>query len=304
MTGCVYGCIYNAAYTVRELQKNSNFQYEHDVIVTKVRESSDGVVIEGFHRVTRQPLTFEAGRAYLGAGVIPTAQIVLRSQGAFDKPLTLRDSQYFLFPIIMARGMRDVRDEALFTLSQVFIELLNPQISRHRVHLQVYTYSETIAAAVSKSLGPLKMFARPLQERMLVVQGYLHSEESAAIQMTLMRDGQRDFLQLEPVLNPETPRAVKRVLRELIKQFRAIGGIVVPPMLQIAQPGRGFHAGGSIPMRAQPAQFESDRLGRPFGWSRIHVVDVSVLPTVPSAPITYTVMANAHRIASETEGMD
>lgn len=300
MTGCVYGCIYNAAYTVRELQRNANFRYERDVIVTKLRENSDGVVIEGFHRVTRQPLTFEARRAYLGAGVIPTAQIVLRSQEAFERPLTLRDSQYFLFPIILARGVRDVRDEALFTLSQVFIELLNPQISRHRIHLQVYTYSETIAAAVSKSLGPLKMFARPLQERLLVVQGYLHSDESAAIQMTLKRDGQADFLQLESVLNPETPRAIKRIVRETMGQFRAIGGMAVPPMLQIAQPGRGFHSGGSIPMRAQPSQFESDSLGRPFGWSRIHVVDASVLPAAPSTTITFTVMANAHRIASQT----
>jgi len=300
MTGCVYGCIFNAADTVRELQRQENFRYENDVIVTRAREESDKVFIEGFHRQTGGPLSFQAERVYLAAGVIPTAQILLRSQDAFDHPLTLRDSQYFLFPIIRARGVRNVQSEALFTLSQAFLELLHPQISRRSVHLQVYTYSDTIASAVRRSLGPLKLVARPILERLLIVQGYLHSDESAAIQMTLKRDGAKDFLQLEPLLNSKTAGTVRTVLRELQGQFRALGGVVVPPMLQIARPGRGFHCGSSLPMRSQPGHFETDCLGRPCGWSRLHVVDASVLPTVPATTITFSVMANAHRIASQT----
>ena len=304
MTGCVYGCIYNAAYTVHDMQKHANFRYERDVIVTRLRESSGMVTIEGVHRVTGAPLTFEAKRVYLGAGVIPTAQIVLRSQPAFDQPLMLRDSQYFLFPIIMKRRVRDVDKEALYTLSQAFIELYRPELSRRAVHLQVYTYSDTIATAVRGSLGPLKMFARQLQERLLVVQGYLHSDESPSIQMTLKRDGSKDFLQMDSVSNAETPHAIKKVLRELLSQRGAIGGFAVPPMLQVAQPGRGFHCGGSLPMRAQPGKLETDLMGRPFGWSRIHVVDASVLPTVPATTITFSVMANSHRIASQSSGLD
>ncbi len=300
MTGCVYGCIYNSADTIRELQRNKNFRYEGNVIVTKLRESSGAVSIEGFHRTSGQVLSFGTGRVYLASGVIPTAQILLRSQNAFDQPLILRDSQYFLFPIILARGVRDVQAEALHTLSQAFLELNNPRISRRSIHLQIYTYSDFIAGAVRQSLGPLKIFARPVLERLVIVQGYLHSDDSATIGMKLQRDGQKDLLQLEPRLNPATPGVIKRILREVLGQFRALRGIVVPPMLQIARPGRGFHCGGSLPMRAQPGNFESDCLGRPFGWNRVHVVDASVFPAVPATTITFSVMANAHRIASQT----
>jgi choline dehydrogenase-like flavoprotein len=300
MTGCVYGCIYNSADTVRELQANKNFHYEGNVIVTKLLESSGAVSIEGFHHTSGQALSFGAGRVYLASGVIPTAQILLRSQSAFDQSLVLRDSQYFLFPIILARRVQNVQAEALHTLSQVFLELNHPRISRRSVHLQIYTYSDFIAGAVRQSLGPLKIFSRQILERLVIVQGYLHSDDSATIEMTLQRDGQKDLLQLEPRLNPETPGTIKRVLREVLQQFRALRGIVVPPMLQIAPPGRGFHCGGSIPMRAQPGNFESDCLGRPFGWNRVHVVDASVFPTVPATTITFSVMANAHRIASQT----
>jgi choline dehydrogenase-like flavoprotein len=298
--GCPYGCIYNSADTVRELRAEKNFRYQRDVIVTKLRENSEKVFIEGFHRETRAPLAFEADRAYLAAGVIPTAQILLRSQSAYDRPLQLRDSQYFLFPLLLARRTRDVRAEALYTLSQLFIELNRPQISRRSVHLQIYTYSDIIGQAVRKSLGPLKMFARPLEDRMVVVQGYLHSDESSTIEMQLKRDGEKDFLQVDAQPNPETPRTVKKVLRELLSQARRLGGIVVPPMLQLAEPGRGYHSGGSLPMRQNPAGFESDCLGRPHGWSRVHAVDASVLPSIPATTITFSVMANAHRIGWET----
>jgi choline dehydrogenase-like flavoprotein len=300
MTGCVYGCIYNSADTVRELRAEKNFQYQRDVIVTKLREDSEKVFIEGFHRQTRAPLSFEADRVYLAAGVIPTAQILLRSQAAYDQPLTLRDSQYFLFPLVLARRTRHVQTESLYTLSQLFIELNHPQISRRTVHLQLYTYSDIIGHALRRSLGLLKMFARQIEDRMVVVQGFLHSDESPTMAMTLKRSGEKDFLQLDAQPNPETRRTVKKVLREMLRQTRRLGGIVVPPMLQLAEPGRGFHSGGSFPMRSQPKKFESDSLGRPHGWSRVHAVDASVLPSIPATTITFSVMANAHRIGWET----
>jgi choline dehydrogenase-like flavoprotein len=302
--GCPYGCIYNSADTVRELRAEKNFSYQRDVIVTSLRENSEKVFIEGFHRETRAPLAFEADRVYLAAGVIPTAQILLRSQNTFDHPLKLRDSQYFLFPILLARRARDVKAEALYTLSQVFIELCDPKISRRSVHLQIYTYSDFIAQAVRKKFGPfaraLGILARQLEDRMIIAQGFLHSDDSATIEMTLKRDGEKDFLKLDAQSNPESRGIAKKVLRELLRQSRRLGGMPLAPLLQVAEPGRSFHCGGSLPMRAQPENFETDLLGRPRGWSRVHVVDASVLPSVPATTITFSVMANAHRIGWET----
>ena len=52
-------------------------------------------------------------------------------------------------------------------------------------------------------------------------------------------------------------------------------------------------------MRRSPRVGETDLLGRPKGLKRVHVVDATVLPSVPASTITYTVMANAARIATE-----
>ena len=147
---------------------------------------------------------------------------------------------------------------------------------------------------------PLESLARQLEERMVIVQGYLHSDESRVIEMTLKRDGPKDCLHLNALPNPETRRTVKRVVHELLRQSRKLGGLVLPPLLQLAEPGRGFHCAGSFPMREHPQPFESDCLGRPHGWTRVHAVDATVLPSAPATTITLSVMANAHRIGWES----
>jgi hypothetical protein len=85
-------------------------------------------------------------------------------------------------------------------------------------------------------------------------------------------------------------------VRKLFHIARYIGAFPVSPMLQIAEPGRGFHTGGTFPMRFEPTALESDTLGRPHGWKRVHAVDATVLPSIPATTITFSVMANAHRI--------
>ena len=53
---------------------------------------------------------------------------------------------------------------------------------------------------------------------------------------------------------------------------------------------------GTFPMSERPAATQTDVLGRPAGWHRVHAVDATVLPSIPPTTITFSVMANAHRI--------
>jgi len=89
---------------------------------------------------------------------------------------------------------------------------------------------------------------------------------------------------------------IRRVLAKLRRHCFQFGAWPLGPMLQVSEPGRGFHSGGSFPMRERPGELETDTLGRLSGWQRTHIVDASVLPDIPATQITFSVMANAHRI--------
>ena len=306
MYGCPYGYIYNSETTLRQLQRQPTFRYESGIVVTRLRESPGRVHVEGYHRVDGRPFATSVDRVYLAAGTIPSTQILLRSSNRFGHTVWMKDSQYFLFPLVLTRSVRYVADESLHTLSQLFVEILDSAISPYTVHLQLYSYNDLIGRTVRTTLGPLarllEPLARDLDGRLIIVQGYLHSAHSARIGVTLT-DEHPDRLHLRAELNPETQVIVRRVLRKLIRLVGSLGAMPVGPMLQIAEPGRGFHTGSTFPMRSRPGEFETDTMGRPPGWTRVHVVDSTVLPSIPATTITFSVMANAHRIGSLAAGL-
>jgi choline dehydrogenase-like flavoprotein len=308
MYGCPYGYIYSAEQTLPRLKQHGDFRYQPDVVVRTVEELNGGVRISGHDRATGASVQFEGDRVYLAAGVIATTGILLRSLQAYDQPVTLKDSQYFLLPSALAKRVPDVRREALHALSQLYLEIMDSAVSAYNVHLQVYSYNDLIGRTVAGTMGPIaRLFpflARELEGRLVLLQGYLHSAESDHIVATLRRNSSAngDTLQLRATATPQVKANVRRVMWKLLRQSPRLGLWPLPMLLQLGKPGRGFHVGGSFPMQSSPRGLQSDILGRPTGCQRIHAVDATVLPSVPATTITLAVMANAHRIGWESAG--
>jgi choline dehydrogenase-like flavoprotein len=301
MNGCPYGLIYDAAATLEELRREG-LRYVPGVIADRLVEEPGKVTVIGRKLAGGQPVRFESERVYVACGAVGTTRLLLASLEAFERAVPMKDSQYFLLPLLRFRGVPAPRREALHTLAQVFLELRDPAVAPRNVHLQVYGYSDLFEALFARLLGPLARGARPaldaLLARMLVIQGYLHSDLSPSISVSLRRSGDVPTLRLEARENALTRPTLRRVVRRLLRRAGDLRALALAPMLQVSPPGRGFHSGGSFPMRAAPGEFESDLLGRPRGFTRVHAVDATVFPTIPSTTITYSVMANAHRIAS------
>ena len=189
------------------------------------------------------------------------------------------------------------------TLAQVFLELKDPAISKRLVHLQIYTRNEFMTdrlSRVARWAGPLAgVVERAFGGRLMAIQGYLHSDEAEGVGLRAARDGEECRLILKARPAARVRSRVRAVVAKLARHSRELGFLPLAPLLSVGLPGEGNHVGGVFPMRRVPGPFETDRLGRLSGWEGVHLVDSSVLPSLSSATFTYTVMANAHRIASE-----
>jgi hypothetical protein len=223
---------------------------------------------------------------------------------AYDQPVEVLDSQYFLLPMLTLAGNGNVSHEALQTLSQIFIDIQDKEISAYTVHLQLYTYNDIIVATLNHRFRFLPLLRRlavhNLRHRLIVIQGFVHSADSGRINVELKRNREtaEDRLIVEGAPRPGVKKIIHRVIGKLGKHLRGVGLFPIKQALEIALPGRGYHYGGSFPMRAKPAALESDISGRLPGFSRTHVVDASVFPSIAATTITLTAMANAHRIAT------
>jgi choline dehydrogenase-like flavoprotein len=302
--GCPYGLIYSTASTLRKLIEEKKVTYLDGHRVEKLEANANGVTVIARDLKEERSVTFQAERVFVGTGVLPTAGLVLKSLNAFDEPVQMLDSQYFIYPFFRLRRTSGVQTEELHSLAQAFVEIDDPAVSRHLVHLEIFSYSDFLRRALMAT--PLRFFLRfpwiaeQMFGRLLVVQGFLHSRDSGRLSISLRRDAAgQPRLHVEPQPSRRAWWASIRAGLKLVANARFLGGAPVLPAMQFAEPGRSYHSGGTFPMRARPGKFETDVLGQPTGLQRVHLLDASVFPSIPATTITLTVMANAHRIATE-----
>jgi choline dehydrogenase-like flavoprotein len=301
MHGCPLDLIYSTHTTLKDLLESNRITYKPGFVVQSIKEEQDRVVIQGVHSDGSQGELI-GQRVFIGAGLYNTTSILLRSLGMYDTTMSIKDSQYFLLPSLSSNAVSGVEDEALHTLSQLFIEILDKDLSDHTIHLQLYTYNDLFREALESKLGRLgRLFPKSASlGRLLLLQGWIHSDQSSQISATLRRRNGTDVLELTSVENADTKHTVRALGKKLIGLVRGTGILPILPLLDITLPGRGFHSGGSFPMSPQPEKSHTDRLGRPAGLKRTHAIDASVFPTIPATTITFSIMANAHRIGFET----
>ena len=294
--GCPYSLIYSSASTLRKLIADGAVDYRPGQVVERLEPTGDGVTVH-----VRGGETVQAKRVFVGAGVIPSAWLAMKSAGIVDEPVTMLDSQYFIFPFFRFARTPGVDKEQLTSLVQAFLEIDDPRVSRNLVHVEVFSYSDFLQRALMATPLRFALFTKWLQgqmfDRLLVLQCFLHSDESSRLTLRLGQDGKLEVR--EAPRSGVYWRAIKAGLKLAANALKLRGAPVVPAM-QFAEPGRSYHSGGTFPMRKSPGRLETDVLGQLPGLPGVHFIDATVLPSIPATTITLTVMANAHRIATQT----
>ena len=306
--GCPYGLIFNSAHIVEKLRESGRFTYLPGRHAIRFLEDETTVRVWSNIPGSDDIVDETAERLFIAAGVLPTTRLVLRSLGRPNASVTLNDSTHFLMPMLHAWSPGiDPAEEAKHTLTEVFLEITDPAVSAGTVHTQLYTFNDLYAADMRRRFGVFKSLFDPviesLSRRLIVAQGFLHSDLSPKVRIRLMDGGEHGRMTFEAIHNPETQGAIRRVKRKLGRVLRSAGVFPLPGLTRVGPIGSSFHAGGTFPMRQSPNGLESDLLGRPAGLQRVHIVDASVFPSIPATTITLSVMANAYRIGAEAAAL-
>ena len=306
---CLYGCPYDSIFAagliLERLVREGAVLHVPGVVVDRVTSNSDGVRVEGRSATGSGPCSFEGSAVFIAAGLLESARIILNSTAAKTvcrTSLRVHTSDIFTLPVLRYRSVSQIATERMHTLCQMVMNVDDPAITRHRVHLQLYGYNDLYPEILARKMGPLSRSLKPLfqhlAERLFVAFGYLHSEISSAIRFrpAVSSTGK---LSIEGQENPESRHVARSIAIKLLRNRRFLRALPVTPQVKFDLPGGGIRSGGCFPMRSTPREMETDLWGRVPELPGIHVVDSSVLPTIPAGPLAFTVMANAHRIASE-----
>lgn len=298
--GCPYGSIYRTDLEVARMTADPRFDYRPGQVVERVEEAGDHVTLQ-VRTPTGAPEAERFERAFVATGVLSSTRLGLMALGAYEQDVDLQDSQYFTAPLLRLPPAPVSTTTSGVTLAQAFLEIDSPEVSANTVHVQIYGYSDLVLREVAGRLrlppGPVERHGQSLLGRLMLAQCYLHSNSSDPIRVRLRRD---ETLHFERPADDARPRAeVHAVARWLLRAFRELRTLVLLPQLHVWESGRGNHLGGTFPMARTPRGLQSDVLGRPGGLQRVHLVDGSVLPTIPATTVTFSIMANAHRIGHD-----
>ena len=307
MTGCPYGLIYSAAQTFDALRRANRVIFHGGFLATKIIEEADQVTVITKEIATGREQRFVADRVYVACGAMGTTRLVANSLGLFDVDLPMLESRQFVLPFLSLRATEDPRNKRDFTLNQFNMIVAPDEGSVDISTLHFYTFNDAFISGLPSALRARSVERLQVQllRRLTVAFGYLPSWNSN--QLRIHVGSQRSNLDLpEFHISSGSPssgqgKMLRAVLLRILQSAHVLDLYPVIPMLRLSAAGKSYHWGGSFPhMTDRSSVFSSDRLGRAGSWKRTHLVDASVFPTVPAMTYGLTVMANAHRIASES----
>jgi hypothetical protein len=273
------------------------------MLADRVSVLGNRIRIEGRSATDNGARVFEGEAVFVAAGLLESARIVLNSTRRASVSLQVRQSDIFTFPMLRYRSTGTIAQERIHTLCQMVMDISDSGISPNPIQLQLYGYNDLYPELLARRLGPLAFPLKPLlrhiSERLFVAFGYLHSDVSSRVWITRSDDSD-GRLHLRGELEYKTQSAGQAVVRKLFRLQKYLRAVPVPLQLRFDNPGGGHRSGGCFPMRHAPVGLQTDSLGRIAGLPGVHIVDSSILPSVPARPVAFTVMANAYRIASQS----
>ncbi len=309
---CLWGCptlsLYTPSVTLAECAQFPGFRYLSGQRVTHFRFDSAARVTS----VVARPREGGAAQEFpvetlvLAAGALCSTKIFLDSilLDSGERPVLrgLMDNRQILVPFLNLRliGARWEPESYQYHLLGMGIEMDDP---RHYVHGQITTLKTAMTHPIMQSL-PVD-----LKTAAFLVK-YLHA--ALGIVNVNHHDAPRpeSFVTIEPGAAGEEPKLVVQYappvgeagfLRQSVgtvkKALRRLGCVVPPGMAHVRPMGASAHYAGTLPMSREKNRFTTSPAGQSYDFENLYLADGSTFPFLPAKNITFSLMANAVRIA-------
>lgn len=290
ISGCPQGSIWSSQRYFLE-EKGELIQF---VEVSQIIEKSNFVTVLGTSHGREWRKDYS--RVIISAGPIGSAGILTRS--GISGEINIKDSQtVFLTGVWLSRV--NTRNKKMVTLSQAFARL-EPTYATKAIHIQIYGWNPTLPYRIRKEV-PISRFipfkAVSMLSKLLVnFIVYFDADDSGFLTVK----GHVGDAKIYSKVSAELPNSAieerqRKEIKALTRKLRRSGILTSMFFARWAGIGEGYHSGSSFPYL-----LETDQYARPSGTNgRIHLLDSSILPSIPSGPLTLSVMAVVRKVVKQ-----
>jgi hypothetical protein len=285
--------IYTPLITLRKLIAKGKAVYQKGILVESWSEQAERVRVDGIQTDNNQPISFESKRLVLASGTINTTKIVLKTYRDCQTKLTLLDNPALQIPLVLpfSLGRRlEIDAFGLVQLNLVWESKTFNCISQGSIMEITSPRRAEFFASLPFSANANLALIRFLLPAMLVMQLFFPASCQKPSFLSLQENGR---LRIQGQANMIDIEKVKG----LFKHLRRLGAWSHPSLFVKVPAGHAIHYAGTLPMKHSPKKYECDPFGKLCGSQNVFIVDASGFPSLSAKNSSFTMMANAMRIA-------
>lgn len=314
---CLWGCpsdsLYVPSLTLKECRKYDNFQYIPGVLVRYFKFNAQNrilkVVVEYLDKKSSGEL--DVDNLVLGAGTLSSTKIFMDSvyhhSGEILKLWGLMDNRQILVPFINLKMVGKDYNPDTYQYHQLAIGFESDNGSEY-IHGQITTVKTALMhPAIQQIPLDLKMatfLTRNLHAGLGVINinfcDYRREENFVSIEPVNDSTGKKNTI-LKIFYKPaiEEKENIKMIMKKVKRFLRELGVIVPPGMAHERPMGASVHYSGTLPMTSDSHKLSVTPNGQSRDFENLFFVDGTSFSFLPAKNLTFTLMANAARVADK-----
>lgn len=308
--GCPIGALYTPSLTLQECKKYGTFKYVSGMYVRHFnydkQNNITSVTAESIKDSTSHE--FPVDKLVLGAGTASSSKIFLesifRKTGEIFKLKGLMDNRQILVPFLNLKMIGKDRDRESYQYHQVAFGIKTENPKEH-IHGQVTTLKSALIHPIIQSF-PLDLKTSIFTFSMIhsalgVINLNFHDvrRDENYISLNIDKDPHRPglFINYRPVSGEKA--LMDSTMKTVGKAFLKLGCVVATKMAHIRPMGASVHYAGTIPMSENKTALTTSRYCQSHDFNNLYFVDGTTFPFLPAKQLTFTMMANAVRVADK-----
>jgi choline dehydrogenase-like flavoprotein len=299
--GCVNQSIYNAAYDLKWLLTQPSFRYIPNVFVKEIETSSEYNSVKGINTNTRENIQFTSDKILLACGAIGTAKLVLNALNLHSYRIPLLSSPTVAFAALLPSRLGQTGSEQYFGLAQLSFYIRNASQVSSTDNDYAFGNIFTAQGLPTSDFISRTPLSRPIARKLMkliqpsiVVANCFLPGALSKHSLSIDKDNN---IHLSGNYEPALLDWITLLKHRITKVFRQCGAIMLPGSFMQSLPGSDLHYAGTVPHQDSPKPYQTFSNGLVAGLENVYVVDGAALTNLPAKPHTFTIMANADRIA-------
>jgi choline dehydrogenase-like flavoprotein len=310
--GCPNGALYTPALTLGDCASYANFTYRPGFFASHFHIGSGSLI----DHLVAYPVQgggherFRADAYVLACGTISTSNLVLRSiyksTGEIIRLTGLTENRQVLAPFFNLRMLGRSYNPDCYQYHQLAIGMVSEESGQY-VHGQitplktatVHPIIQSLPLNLRSAVGVFSDLRSGLGVLNLSYCDWRREENYLTLKQTSVHGAGKQWPELSihyaPPVNEQTP--ISSTLAKVRRFFFDLGAPILPGMTRMRPMGSSVHYSGTLPMAREKRSWCVSESCQSYDIPNMFVVDGAAMPFLPAKNLTFTLMANAVRVA-------